>query len=103
MLYSLQGHLRTGTRDVDHHVFTGAENTDSWRARKGDLQRTFPLDVPMVPSSMLIVASDCECLTCGSFSLGETIRFWSLEFIANCFGSLSLSPRRDGSEPPPWV
>jgi hypothetical protein len=29
-----------------------AKNTDSWHTRRGDLQRAFPLDVPMVPSSM---------------------------------------------------
>jgi hypothetical protein len=29
---------------------------------------------------------------CGGFSLGKTVHFGSLEFIANCFDSLSLSP-----------
>jgi hypothetical protein len=28
----------------------GAKNTNSWHARKGHLQRAFPLDVLMVPS-----------------------------------------------------
>jgi hypothetical protein len=32
--------------------FAGAENTDSWHAKKGDLQCAFPLDILMVPSSM---------------------------------------------------
>jgi hypothetical protein len=47
----------------------------------------------MVHSSMLIITADEECLTCGGFSLGETIHFGSLEFITNYFGSLSLSAR----------
>jgi hypothetical protein len=57
----------------------------------------------MVPSSMITVAVDCECLSHDGFSLGETIHFGSLEFIANCFGGLSLSPRRDGWNAPPWA
>jgi hypothetical protein len=30
----------------------GVKKIDSWRAKKGDLQGAFPLDVLMVPSSM---------------------------------------------------
>jgi hypothetical protein len=33
-------------------------------------------------------------LTCGGFSLEETVHFGNFEFIVNYFGSLSLSPRR---------
>jgi hypothetical protein len=62
------------------------------------LQRAFPLDILMVPSSVLIVAADGECLLCGGFSLSKTICFWSLEFIANCFGGLSVSPMGDDSD-----
>jgi hypothetical protein len=47
----------------------------------------------MVHSSMLIVAIDGERLTYGGFSLGETIFFGSLEFIADCFVGLTLSHR----------
>jgi hypothetical protein len=49
----------------------------------------------MVPSLVLTVANDGECLSCGGFSLGKTIHFGSLKFIANCFSGLSLSPSRD--------
>jgi hypothetical protein len=83
-------------RDLNHLFLAGAKNTDCWRTRKGDLQRAFPLDILMVPSSALALAANGEPLSCDGFSLGETICFGSLEFIAECFGGLSLSPRRDG-------
>jgi hypothetical protein len=92
MLCSSQDHLGTTTRDLDHPILASAENTDSWRARKGDLQHVFPLDVLMVPLSMLVVATGGERLLCGGFTLGETICFGCLEFITNRFGGLSLSP-----------
>jgi hypothetical protein len=61
---------------------------------KGDSQRAFPLDVPMVLSYAVIVAADGERLTCGGFSLGETVHLRNFEFITDYFGGLSLSPRR---------
>jgi hypothetical protein len=51
----------------------------------------------MVYSSMLIITTDGERLTCGGFSLGETVHFGSLEFIADYFGSLRLSPKGSDS------
>jgi hypothetical protein len=51
----------------------------------------------MVHSSALAISADGECLTCSGFSLSKTLRFESLEFIADCFGGLSLSPRRNDS------
>jgi hypothetical protein len=53
----------------------------------------FPLDVLMVHSSALIVATDGEHLTCNCFSLGKTILFGSIEFIIDYFGGLSLFPK----------
>jgi hypothetical protein len=43
------------TLELEHMILTTlylaiAKNTDSWLARKGDLQRAFPLDVLMVHS-----------------------------------------------------
>jgi hypothetical protein len=49
--------------DLNHHVLGGVENTDSWHAKKGDLQRAFPLEILMVLSSVIIVAADDEHLT----------------------------------------
>jgi hypothetical protein len=98
VLCSSQDHLKTGTRDLGHHVLIGAENTDSWHAQKGDLQHAFSLYVLMVPASVLIVTTSGERLLCDGFTLGETICFGSLEFIADYFSGLSLSPRRDGSD-----
>jgi hypothetical protein len=69
VLYSSQDHLGTGTRDLDHLILAGAKNTDNWHATKGDLQRAFPLHVLMVPSSVLTIGADSECLSCGGFSL----------------------------------
>jgi hypothetical protein len=60
------------------------------------LQHAFPLDVLMVPSSALAIAADGEHLSCDVFSLGETIHFGSLKFIADHLGGLSLSPMWDG-------
>jgi hypothetical protein len=70
------------------------KNTDSWCARKGDLQHALPIDILMVPSSVITVSADSECLTCGGLSLGETVHLVNFEFITDYFGSLSLSPRR---------
>jgi hypothetical protein len=56
----------------------------------------FPLNILMVHSSTLIITTDGEHLTCGGF-FGETIRFGSLEFITDCFSSLSLSPKGSDS------
>jgi hypothetical protein len=51
----------------------------------------------MVPSSAITIAADGERMTCGGFSLYETICLDNFEFIDDYFGSLSLSPRRGDS------
>jgi hypothetical protein len=51
----------------------------------------------MVPSSTFVTAAGGECLLCDDFSLGETVRFRSLELISDCFDGLSLSPLGNGS------
>jgi hypothetical protein len=53
----------------------------------------------VVHSSVLPIATDNECLTGGGFSLDKTVHFGSLEFIVDCFGSLSLSPKGSNSGP----
>jgi hypothetical protein len=76
---------------------TGAKNTDSWHIIKRDLQRAFSLDVSMVPSSTLTIATNDEHLMCDGFSLDEIVSLGSFEFIADYFDDLSLSPRRNNS------
>jgi hypothetical protein len=57
------------------------------------LQRAFPLDVLMIPSSVITIAADGERLICGGFSLGKTVHLGNFEFIANYFSGLSRFPR----------
>jgi hypothetical protein len=45
----------------------------------------------MVHSSTLVVTANGKHQTDGGFTFSETIHFGSLEFIANHFGSLSIS------------
>jgi hypothetical protein len=49
----------------------------------------------MIPSSSLAATANGGRLTCGGFSLSETVHFGRLEFIMDYFGNLSLSPRRN--------
>jgi hypothetical protein len=51
----------------------------------------------MVHSSAFAISIDSECLMCGGFSLGKTVHFGSLEFIADCFDDLSLSSKGSDS------
>jgi hypothetical protein len=51
----------------------------------------------MVHSSTLAITTDGKHLACGSFPLGETVRFRSLEINIDCFGGLSLSPKGSDS------
>jgi hypothetical protein len=81
-------------RDPNHHVLAGAKNIDNWHTGKGDLQRAFPLDVSMVLSYAITIATDGEHLTCDGFSLSKIVRLGNFKFIADYFGSLSLSPKR---------
>jgi hypothetical protein len=97
VLCSSQNHLRTGTRDLDHPVHIGAKNIGSWRVKKGDLQRTFPLDVPMVPSPKLFFLANSSNPTDVGLALSKTIHFNSLEFTADHLGHISLSPKERDS------
>jgi hypothetical protein len=92
VLYSSKDYLRTGTRDLDRPILAVAENTDNWRARKGALQRGFPLDVPMVTSPKLSFIANNNNLADVSLTPSKTIHFSSLEFTADRLGRLSLSP-----------
>jgi hypothetical protein len=89
------------TSEQEHTILTtlyltSAKNTDSWHARKGNLQHAFLANILMVPSSVFVATTGGECLPHDVSSLSRTIHFGSLEFITNQFGSLSLPPG-DGS------
>jgi hypothetical protein len=79
--------------DHDHPVICRYRKHRQLAHQEGGFAAYFPLDVLIVHSSMLTVIIDGECLPCDDFSLGETVCFESLEFIIDCFGRLSLSPR----------
>jgi hypothetical protein len=51
-------------------------------------------EVLMVPSSLITVAAEGECLTCGGFSLGKPVHHRNFEFITDYFRGLSLFPKR---------
>jgi hypothetical protein len=57
----------------------------------------------MVPSSTLAFSTNGECLTCGGFSLGETIHLGSFEFINDYVSDMSPSPRRSDSDTALWA
>jgi hypothetical protein len=87
------------TLEQEHVILTtlylaGAKNTDSWRAKKGDLQHATPLDVPMVPSSSIVITTDGEHLACGGFSLSDPVHLGNFQFITNYISGPSLSPMR---------
>jgi hypothetical protein len=87
------------TSELEHTILTilylaSIKNTDSWHARKGDLQRAFPLEVLMVPSSALTVSTDGARIMCNGFSLSETIHLGSFEFITDYFDGQEERLRR---------
>jgi hypothetical protein len=57
----------------------------------------FPMNILMVRSPKLAFVVDSEHQTDIGFALGETIHFGSLEFTADHFGRLSLSPEGNDS------
>jgi hypothetical protein len=79
--------------DLDHHIIAGVENTDSWPARKGDLQCAFPLDVLMVPSLKLFFLANINNLTGVVLTPGSTIHFGTIDYLDH----LSLSPQEGDS------
>jgi hypothetical protein len=97
VLCSSQDHLRTGIHDLDHPICCQCKNTDSWHARKGDLQHAFPLDVPMVPSPKLSFITNNNNPTGVGLAPSSAIHFSSLENIVDHFGHLSLSPQERDS------
>jgi hypothetical protein len=78
-------------------LFLCIENTDSWHDRKWDLQRAFPLDIPMVPSPKLSFVANGNNPTGVGLAHGDTIHFGSLEFTIDRLDHLSLSPQEGDS------
>jgi hypothetical protein len=97
VLCSSQDHLKTRTRDLDHPILVGAENTDSWCTRKRDLQHTFSLDILIVTSPKVSFVTNGINLTGAGLAPGETIQFSYLEFTADRLGHLSLYPKERDS------
>jgi hypothetical protein len=85
--------------DLEHPIICWCRKHQQLAHQEGASVAWFPLDVLMIHSSTLVVTTDNwrtkKRLTCGGFSLNETIRFGSLKFITDCFGGLTISPRGD--------
>jgi hypothetical protein len=65
--------------------------------QEGGFVACFPLNVLIVHSPKHKVVTDDKHQISIGFTLHETIRFWTLEFIADCFSSLSLSAKENDS------
>jgi hypothetical protein len=94
VLHCLQDNLRIGTRDLDHPISCRCKKHRQLARQEGGFVACFPQAIPMVPSSSIAIPADGKCLTCGGFSLGELVHLGNFKFIADYFGSLSLSPKR---------
>jgi hypothetical protein len=66
--------------------------------QEGAFVACFLVNVLMVHSPKPTVVTDSNRLIDVGFTLGKTIRFSSLDFITNCFGTLSLSPEGNDSD-----
>jgi hypothetical protein len=84
-------------RDLVDPVICWCRKHRELACQKGGFVACFSLNISMVQSSTLVITADGKHLTCGGFTLGEIIRFGSLEFIADNFRSLSLSPKGNDS------
>jgi hypothetical protein len=51
----------------------------------------------MIHSSMLTVTANVEHLTYGGYFIGKIVHFGNMEFIVDCFSSLSFSPKGNDS------
>jgi hypothetical protein len=98
LLYSLQDHLRTGMHDLDHPISYRCKKHRQLARLGGGFAACFSSRRSNGSIILNRVAANDEHPTCGGFSLGETIRFGSLEFIADRLSGLSLSPMGDGSD-----
>jgi hypothetical protein len=85
-------------RDLVEPIYCRCRKHRELARQDGGFVVRFPLNISLVHSSALVVYTDGKHLTCGGFTLGETIRFGGIEFIADCFGSLSHSHKGNDSD-----
>jgi hypothetical protein len=75
----------------------GAKTSIVGMPEKGVCSVLFLDAVLMVPSSAFVATAGGRHLLCNGFTLGETVRFGSLELITDHFDGLRLSPLGNGS------
>jgi hypothetical protein len=80
------------TRDLVDPIICRCRKHQQLAHQEGGFVSCFPLNVLMVHSPKYIIIANGKSLASVGFALGKIICFGSLEFIANRFGDLSLSP-----------
>jgi hypothetical protein len=89
--------LKLETRDLVNPIYYRCRKHKKFVLQEGRFVACFPLNISIVHSLKLTVVTDNEHQTGFGFILGEIIHFRSLEFTADCFGCLSLSPEENDS------
>jgi hypothetical protein len=85
------------TRDCVDPIICRCRKHGQLARQEGGFVACFPLNVSMVHSPKPTIVTNSSHLISIGFVLGETIHFRSLEFIADHFCNLSLSPKGNDS------
>jgi hypothetical protein len=88
---------KLGTRDLAYLVICRYRKHRQLACQEGEFVACFPLYVSMVHSPKLVITANEGHQIDSGFTLGETIRIGSLEFIDDRFGSWSLSAEGNDS------